>query len=259
MTILKNAVLVLVCAGTLSSGVAHATLIDRGSGLLYDDVLKITWLQDANYAKTSGYDADGKMSWGEAKTWASNLVFHDAVRNIDLSDWRLAKNSPEGHPFHYGWWLAVGDDEPTGGPYSELSYMYYANLGLAGYQNNFGAWKSNFGIFGNGSVVGQNNVGLVLNFQAGEYLSDADPEPYPYSRPWTFDTNAGNHQLRELYDPYFAWAVRDGDVAGVAMIPEPETYQLFLAGLGLIGGLARRHKLRQFCTLPKRAYLFKEF
>lgn len=241
----------LVVVLTSISGIAQATLIDRGSGLLYDDVLKITWLQDANYAKTSGYDADGKMSWGEAKTWASNLVFHDAARNIDLSDWRLAKNSPEGHPFHYGWWFAVGDDEPTGGPHSELSFMYYANLGLAGYQNNFGAWKYNFGIFGNGSVVGQNNVGLVLNLQAGEYLSDADPEPYPYNRPWTFNTNDGNHDLRLLYDPYFAWAVRDGDVAAFASIPEPGTSTLAFAGLGLIGALARRRKLRQIRTLPK--------
>lgn len=236
---------------TSISGIAQATLIDRGSGLLYDDVLKVTWLQDANYAKTSGYDADGKMSWGEAKTWAGNLVFHDAVRNIDLDDWRLARNSPEGHPFHYGWWFAVGDDEATAGPHSELSYMYYANLGLSGYKSNNGNWQSDFGIFSNGSFVGQNNVGLVLNLQAGEYLSDADPEPYPYNRPWTFGTNAGNHYLRELYDPNFAWAVRDGDVAGVAMISEPETYQLLLAGLGLIGGLARRQKLRQIRTQPK--------
>ena len=32
-----------------------ATLIDRGNGLIYDDAQNITWLQDANYAFTSGY------------------------------------------------------------------------------------------------------------------------------------------------------------------------------------------------------------
>ena len=31
----------------------HAALWDRGGGLIYDDVFDITWLQDANYAKTS--------------------------------------------------------------------------------------------------------------------------------------------------------------------------------------------------------------
>ena len=28
----------------------------------YDTVLDITWLADANYVQTSGYDADGKMT-----------------------------------------------------------------------------------------------------------------------------------------------------------------------------------------------------
>jgi len=29
--------------------------------MIYDDVLNITWLQDADYAQTSGYDPDGLM------------------------------------------------------------------------------------------------------------------------------------------------------------------------------------------------------
>ena len=43
----------------------------------------LTWLQDANYAKTSGYDADGKMTWVQANAWAGSL-------NIDgVTGWRL--------------------------------------------------------------------------------------------------------------------------------------------------------------------------
>jgi|RifCSPlowO2_12_1023861.scaffolds.fasta_scaffold474522_1 hypothetical protein len=34
----------------LIAGRAQATLIDRGGGLIYDNVLNITWLQNANYA-----------------------------------------------------------------------------------------------------------------------------------------------------------------------------------------------------------------
>ena len=62
---------------------ANAALYDRGNGLIYDDVLDITWLQDANYAQTSGFDADGKMSWLDANTWAANLSYGGAV------NWRL--------------------------------------------------------------------------------------------------------------------------------------------------------------------------
>lgn len=85
-------------AGFSMMGNAQAVLIDRGSGLLFDDVLNITWLQDANYAKTSGYDADGRMTWDDAMTWADTLVYHDSVRNVDYSDWRLPTMIDTGTP-----------------------------------------------------------------------------------------------------------------------------------------------------------------
>lgn len=44
-----------------------ATLIDRGNDLIYDDVLNITWLKDANLG--------GVRTWNEAQTWADGLVF----------------------------------------------------------------------------------------------------------------------------------------------------------------------------------------
>jgi hypothetical protein len=47
---------------SVTSTITDATLIDRGGGLIYDDVFDITWLQDANFAKTLGYDSDGMIS-----------------------------------------------------------------------------------------------------------------------------------------------------------------------------------------------------
>ncbi len=41
------------------SAAAHATLFDRSNGMIYDSDRDSTWLQDANYARTSGYDSDG--------------------------------------------------------------------------------------------------------------------------------------------------------------------------------------------------------
>ena len=49
---LNKAALALATAGVLSSGVAQTALFDRGGGLIYDGVLKISWLSDANYAAT---------------------------------------------------------------------------------------------------------------------------------------------------------------------------------------------------------------
>jgi hypothetical protein len=61
----------------------HAALIDLGGGMIYSTDLDLTWLQDANYALASGYDADGLMTWDDANTWATNLVYGG------LSGWRL--------------------------------------------------------------------------------------------------------------------------------------------------------------------------
>ena len=65
---------ILFCFVLVSAN-ANAVLVDRGGGRIYDDVLGITWLQDANYAQTSGQDADGVFLWDDAVVWAENLVF----------------------------------------------------------------------------------------------------------------------------------------------------------------------------------------
>ena len=66
---LPAAFLVGTLALALGSPV-RAALIDRGGGLIYDDALNVTWLQDANYAKTSGFrtarrraDECGSTQW----------------------------------------------------------------------------------------------------------------------------------------------------------------------------------------------------
>ena len=125
----------LAAAGFMVSGAAQAALHDRGGGLLYDDVLNVTWLQDANYAKTSGYDADGLMDWSAANVWATNLFYHDSVRGADWNDWRLARNGPVGSDWNYAFSYDGSTDSGYNitSPKSELAYMYYANLGLKGY------------------------------------------------------------------------------------------------------------------------------
>lgn len=124
--------IVVLWAGIILSGAAQAALIDRGGGMIYDTDLNITWLADANYAKTSGYDADGAMTWAAANTWASSLVYGG------FSDWRLARNSSvNGASWNFSYSFAGTTDIGFNitSPNSELSYMYYdyVNLGTAAY------------------------------------------------------------------------------------------------------------------------------
>ena len=66
----------------------HAALIDLGCGMIYSTDLDLTWLQDANYARTSGYSSDGTMTWDDAKNWATNLVYGG------ITGWRLPTQDP---------------------------------------------------------------------------------------------------------------------------------------------------------------------
>ncbi len=158
---------------------AQAGLVDRGSGMLYDTVLNVTWLQDANYAKTSGYNADGRMTWSEANTWANNLNYGGYS-----SGWRLARNTPvDGTPSGWNYSFSFNGSTDVGynitSTFSELSYMYYVNLGLKGYYSASGAVQPDFGVNGNGTYGGQKDVGLVKNLQSGVYWSGTAYAPSP--------------------------------------------------------------------------------
>lgn len=216
MNALKHVSLALATVGVLASGVAKAALNDRGGGLIYDSDLNITWLADANYAKTSGYDADGLMNWSAANTWAANLVYHDSVRNVDYSDWRLPTV-----PKVAGQWC-TGYNCTS----SELGHLYYIEGGLSAGSsisasatlNNYFFNKKSFYWFGTIYAPGISAFNFITAYG-----------------------NEGGNQGGNiaLYAEYSAWAVRPGDVAAV---PEPETYAMMLTGLALLGFAQRSRK-----------------
>ena len=76
-----------VLAFSLSTG-AQASLVARDGGMVYDTVNNITWAADANLAQTSGYDADGKMTWANAVAWAEQLTLGG------FTDWSLPTTVP---------------------------------------------------------------------------------------------------------------------------------------------------------------------
>lgn len=250
----------ITLAASFVSGIAHAALHDRGGGLIYDDVLNITWLQNANYGAGSTYDdanayfgnttTDGLMNWQNAADWAANLSYYDNVRGVTYTDWRLPTVKPV-NGFYYtpidanGWlngnWTSDGSTDygfNITSTQSELSYMFYVNLGNPG---NFTSSGAVYGCSHYPSSDCLKNTGPFVNLLPGTYWSGplfSRTQSSDLTDAWTFQMYDGFQQPDTIYfAPRLAWAVRDGDVASV---PEAETYALMLAGLGLIGWRARR-------------------
>ena len=120
--------------------------------------------------------------------------------------------------------------------------MYYVNLGLKGAYSPTSAPQPDFGVFGDGTIGGQKDVSPVKNLQSASYWSGTNNPQLPADTKCHFATNLGGqgwaYQTNELY----AWAVRPGDVVTVLTVPEPQTYGLLLAGLGLLGVVAKRRR-----------------
>jgi hypothetical protein len=231
VTVIKRASRVIVVLSVLVFGVcsSEAALIDRGGGLIYDDVLDVTWLQDANFAATSGYTpgyTSGRMNWSSAVTWAGSLEYYDSVRGVVWDDWRLPTtiNAPS----------SAGFD--TTGTSGELAYMYYVNLGYA----------PNMTMSPSSPSPSSSNYNPFVNVIYRGYWSETAANTP--GEAWGFHFHFGLQTVNGGNDLSRAWAVRDGDVAGSltttsvpdASVPEPTTLSLF--GLGIAGMFFRRKK-----------------
>jgi len=225
----RQLIVVLGMVATLGI-TSNADLIDRGSGLIYDDVLDITWLQNANYAQTSGYDSTGLMNWSQAMAWAVNLEYYDSVRQVTWTDWRLPhilpvngmsydyNNNPDGSSDN-GYNIGASGSVYPNSTGSEMGYMYYTNLGNLGYQDLNGnepqlGWGLNNVSFESGGSGGE--VVSFHNVQAhGAYTYWSENKPVGISqtdRALYFSFINGYQSYKSEYGRDYAWAVRDGDV-----------------------------------------------
>ena len=219
----------VVIFGLMFSSLAQAALIDREGGFIYDDVLDITWTQNAGLS--------GEALWETQVTWADELSIVDTVRGGVWDDWRMAS-------------MSVSGGVPTGSASSvvdcssaselacqdnELGYMYYYNLG---------------GDKGDSLLGDQGPFTNIVH----DYWSGTENAGFTASA-WFMGLGDGeNGEDSKVGDPFFAWAVRTGDVGPppgdvapppVTLPPEvPLPAAAWLFGSGLIGliGVARRKK-----------------
>ena len=231
------------------SGTAQAALHDRGGGLIYDDVLNVTWQQEANLSRTQSFGVSyissqaGTMTWYNAQTW---LAAMNAANYLGYSDWRFPTVKPING-------VAFNDQFSTNGTTdvgfnitsvnSEMAHL--ANVDLIGMSQTCSP---------DSPVAPPNcsqvNIGLFKNIQlVYAYISGADVYPgsddyraFVFNSPVSVNSVSFNYGYQGIAGKGYgavAMVLRDGDVAAV---PEPETYAMLLAGLGLVGAIVRRRK-----------------
>ncbi|RDH80677.1 MAG: hypothetical protein DIZ80_16745 [endosymbiont of Galathealinum brachiosum] len=131
------------------AGTANAALIDNLDGTLTDTNTNLMWLQDANYAMTSGYDTDGEMNWDAAMAWADTLEF------AGYDDWRLPTTpgtstgfTDEGEMGHLFYNEGVTSSAPS--PFSNVKtydgYWYSAGHAPLDYRGESSAWTYNLNL-----------------------------------------------------------------------------------------------------------------
>ncbi len=221
--------------------VSHAELHDRGGGLIYDDILDVTWIQDTNLAagtaydvftgegtSRSGSDTDGKMNWFQAMDWADNLSYYDSVRDVVWDNWRLpsVKCWVNGESFNRN---RLNDGSSDVGlnitsPCHELSHLYYVSLGNIGRKDTSGNLQSGAGLIDDPNNPNDESLFIGLDPNDYQYFWTTTIRPDNDSNVFDFRADNGNVAFGNWYYERKAWAVMDGDVGNVTT-PDPDPEQ----------------------------------
>lgn len=248
--LIKKTIRTLGVACLLTATVSQAGLINRGNGMIYDDVLDVTWLQDANYAGSSGFDSDGLLNWSNANTWANQLSFGG------FEDWRLPKISPINDiSFDFAFSFDGSTDRGFNSQteYSELAHMFYNNLNNTSYFDTAGngqqpgseMFKNTFNDANTGELFNFNNIGFT--FWTGVADNPIVNAAFAFNMRNVNNLSTGEQQLLSSNTTTSVWVLRDGDVMTITdpidPIPQassPAIMGLFsLAMLGMMCGYRR--------------------
>ena len=171
----------------VAGGYFGPLLIDRGRGLLYDVERDLTWLQDTNYARTTGRSPDGQLTWNDAKAWVARLNYRG------ITGWRLptALNPDGSGP-------CIGDNCRE----SELGHLVFTAFARTSPGSHLVNWQP-FSIYWSSTEASATEAFAfkMVGLKQGRLAKD----------PWAVDPSLGGPI--PLADQVLTWPVHDGDVA----------------------------------------------
>jgi hypothetical protein len=197
---------------------------DGSTDAYYDTVLNISWLADANVIGSGSFEVAN--AWATSLNVAGVTGWHLPTIHIDSCG-----TDGYGDVFWNGGGICGYDVQPQT---SDMAHLHLVTLGNTSLAHQVDPTLTNTGPF--------------TNVQAFGYWFSRDYAVDPWSgavntgEAWRYSFHAGRQDNLTKDAGLFAWAVHDGDVGVVAAVPEPETYALMLAGLGMVIMLGRRRR-----------------
>lgn len=223
-------------ASVAAIGTAHASLVARGTKMVYDDVNNITWVADANLFKTQAlinpnlvkeiiagnggviHDTPNDLDTvPNSGTYSLNSADFD-TRTGEMSWWGaqawIGYLNKTGYKGYSDWALPTTASEIIGYGPSQMSELFYNQLG---------------GVDGSPISTTHNaNYNLFTNVQSssfsGYFLSGGWPDFPEYACVFKLNGGYQTFEWKRISDNY-AWAVRPGDVTAVpdlAATPVPD-------------------------------------
>jgi hypothetical protein len=210
----------------LATGTAQASLLGRSAlteggtdyQAYYDDAQNITWVADANLAASNAFGvADisggwpaGDMSWTKVNEWIAAM---NTASYLGASNWRLPTTLLPDPTCQYG---SSYGRYCTG---SEMGHLGNVDGIVVVSPTPFTNVKNEF--YWSGTSAGSNS-------QWGFHFAYNNEGVFYFGQ---------QLQIPITFDHYYAWAVRDGDIAAV---PVPPAVWLFGSALGVMGVLRRK-------------------
>ncbi len=202
-----------------------ADLHNRGSGLIYDDVLDVTWLQDTNLAASkkfgvAGIQPGGQMTWDKTQEWVAAM---NAANYKGVNTWRLPETvQPDPNCTSQD----VQGDLDGNCILSELPHLHTVTLANP-YEPTTGCTlptcMPNVGPF-------ENIENDIFYWSGTEWANDPDEA-------WLFAPYCGGqcHAVKRVET--LAWPLFDGDVIGdhAVAVPTAPLWALIVLALLLLG------------------------
>lgn len=219
----RNALAALALLISLSAN-AGLTAVDidgdwsNGHEGVYDDVLDITWLANANLAVTeafgvAGVQANGTMAWDIAQTFIGAMNAEDSGAGyLGVNSWRQVSSSG-----------CTSTSDPCDDIDDELGYHFYQNFGAEqGSPVTQGANTQSLELFG----------GIEVSF----YWTGTETFPGAGTA-WAFNTNTGNQIGNTKIAKHYVWPVAPGMVGTPQPVNVPvlPIWAFILLGLTLAG------------------------